>query len=307
MTPFIPAIELAPLLQGSHQEKTARISDALKGELQRFGGKPVHLIATFDEHVVVMGEAGDAYKVRYELSEAGNVHFMGQEVLPVTVVTEENLRQYARAEAKVAVDLFLKGMTSQANSRIAALFPLVDEAVAASDDELIQSFVESRQSNRTWKQLLAERSDSIRNYLGESAPANPELRPKFGKLYDGATTSAELPGFKGLVHEDVSHLLARLDVVKQQAEQSLQALRLVKEAAEAEGGTEAIAALEQYAADLLDDVGQVRDFVAESLQEFGRVDLIAKVFDSVAAEVTSFEVAGAFAVKMATRLADAGR
>ena len=306
MTPFIPAEELSTLLRGSFQETSILVAEAIRSE-KRFGNSPVHLVATHPKHVVLMSEQGEAFRVGYEISENGTVHFTKQESLPVTVVTEANLRQYAHREAKAAVDLFLGGLTERANEKIAALLPHVDAAVALSDDELVASFRESREQARVWKQLIAEKGEGIKQYLGESAPTAPELKPKFKKLYDGSTSKAEFPTFKGLVHEDVQHLLSRLDAVQQQAESALHAIRSVKESVVATESAEAVMSLESYAADLLDDVNTVRQFVSESVAELGQVDLLAKVFDSIASEVSAFEVAGAFAAKMATRLADAGQ
>lgn len=304
MTPFIPEHELTSLLKGSFQETSILVSEALKEEQKRLGD--VRLVATFPKHVVVMSEAGEAYKLGYELSASGNVHFTKQEPLDVTVVTERNLRKYVQNEAKEAVDLFLKGLSSQANERIAAILPLVDESAFVSDEELIGSFVESRSQDRDWKKLIASRKESVRGYLGEGVDITA-LQPKFKKLYDGSTSAAELPTFKTLVGEDVDYVVVRLNAVRKNAEAALHTIRSVRDAAVAEGGESTIGMLEAFASDLLNDVKSVEEFVSEARNEISRVDLLAKVFDSLAEEVASFEVAGAFAAKMAARLAEAGR
>lgn len=304
--PFIPAAELAPLLKGSHQETASRLDAEIQSDLARFGGKSASVVATFDTHALVMSESGDVYRVGYETSNSGKIYLTTQESLPITVVTDKNLRQYVRTEAKAAADLFLKGLVTQANARIAALFPLMDASLAATDDEIISSFVESRQAHHDWKELIEAREEQIQAYLSEEALPKP-LQPKFTKLYDGATTEDELPNFKGLVHADMNGLIARLTTVESQAQTALAQLEQVRGAAEMEEGTEALQQLQQYVSDLLNDVTQVKTFAEESVREFRRVDLVAKVFDSMASEVASFEVAGAFASKMASRLAEAGR
>jgi hypothetical protein len=306
LSPFIPAVELAPLLKGSHQDMALRLAEEIEAEKTRFGGAPVHLVATFDSHAIVMSEAGEVYRVAYETANSGKVHLTKQEVLPVTVVTEKTLRRFVQTEAKAAADLFLKGMVTQANAKVAALFPLMDNALAASDDEIIDGFAESRKADRLWKSMLEGRGDQIRSYISENALPAP-LAAKFKKLYDGATTPEELPNFKSLVHSDLAGLIGRLSVVEAQAQEALHQLRTVKDAASEEGGSEAIAQLEQYAADLLSDVSEVKEFATEAVRDFNQVDLLAKVFDSMASEVASFEVAGAFASKMASRLAEASR
>lgn len=307
MTPFIPAEELSGLLRGSFQETSILVSEAVKAEKQRFGNTPAHVVATFPEYAVVMSESGMAFRVGYGISEDGTVHLTKQEPLSVRVVTEENLRKYVQQEAKAAVDLFLSGLTDRANEKISALLPLADAGFTASDAEVIASFAESRKQDRLWKQLLAERGEGIKEFLAESAPSAPELKAKFKKLYDGSTTADELPTFKGLVQEDAGHLMSRLDRVKAQAEAALHVLRTFIDEAADHGGTDVFDTLESYTNDLLADVRAVQEFVTESMAEFSRVDLLAQVFDAVASDVASFEVAGAFASKMATRLAEAGR
>lgn len=306
MSPFIPAAELASLVKGSHQDVALRLADEIKTESKRFGTSPAQLVATFDSHVIVMNEAGDVFRVGYETANSGKVHLTTQESLPVTVVTEKSLRTFVQAEAKAAADLFLKGMTKQANAKIASLFPLMDATLAASDDEIIGEFTESRKQARVWKGLLEGRTEQIRSYLSEDKLPAP-LAPKFKKLYDGATTRDELPTFKPLVHSDMGGLIARLAAVEAQAQQALHQLATVKEEAEMAGGLEAVNQLEQYASDLLADVSEVKGFAEEAVRDFSQVDLVAKVFDSMASEVASFEVAGAFTAKMASRLAEAGR
>lgn len=304
MLPFVPAAELSSLLTGSFQDTTSRVADALREESHSlFGGRDAQLLGVFPDYAVVLTDDGNVAKMRFESSASGSVYFTGTEFIPVTVVTEKNLRRYVQKEASAAADLFLRGLTDRANDKIRDLAPLVDAASVVSDDEILQSFSESR-SERMWRNVTDSRKSHVTALLeGSELPA--ALAPKFSKLYDGSTGADELPRFAALVTDDVEHLLGRLASVESQASSALHTARMVRDAAVAAGGEAAIAALEAFASDLLSDVTQVKEFVVEATTEFGKVDRIAKVFDSIALEVASFEVAGAFAAKMAARLNDA--
>ena len=301
LLPFVPAAELAGILAGSFQDTTVKVADALREEAHNlFGGRSAQVLGVFSDAVVVLAEGGDVLRVRYEKGTTGAVYFTGSEVLPVTVVTQKNVRRFVQNEARVAADLFIRGLTAQANEKVSAIAPLVDALNVMSDEEVLQSFAESRSSHQ-WHALVEERRQYIQPLLeGETLPE--PLAPKFSRLYDGSTKSEELPGFEALVTDDVEHLISRLAAVESQATAALQTARTVREQAAREGGEEVVATLEAFAADLLADVTKVKEFVVEASTEFGRVDRIAKVFDSIASEVASFEVAGAFAAKMAARL-----
>lgn len=299
--PFVPSIELAEALAGSFQVTTARVAAALKSEAAKlFSGRGAQLLGVFQDSTLVLVGESEVVRLRYSLSESGEVHFTGTSDVDLTVVTEKNLHRYIRQEARAAADLFLRGLVDQANAKIVALAPLVDQASAVSDEDILKSFSESR-AERLWKTTLTERADKVKKFLGEDKLPAP-LSPKFGRLYDGSTSTAELDGFKALVHDDVQHLVSRLSAVEATATSALHAIRLVREQATREGGEDAIASLEAFASDLLADVTQVKEFVVEASTEFGSVDRIAKVFDSIASEVASFEVAGAFVAKTVTRL-----
>lgn len=299
--PFVPSIELAEALAGSFQVTTVRVAAALKEEAPRlFAKRTAQLLGVFPDSILVLVGEGEVLRVRYAMSEAGEVHFTGTSDVALTVVTEKNLQRYVRNEARVAADLFMRGLVDQANARIAALAPLVDQAGVMSDGDILKSFAEGR-TDRLWKTTLSARAEKVKLFLGEDK-LPPPLQPKFGRLYDGSTAPSEMDGFKALVQDDIEHLVSRLSAVEATASAALQSIRLVREQAIREGGEEAISSLEEFASDLLADVVKVKEFVVEAVAEFGSVDRIAKVFDSIASEVTSFEVASAFVAKTVTRL-----
>jgi len=299
--PFVPSIELAALLAGSFQSTTSRIADALKSEASKlFSGRGVQLLGVFPDSALVLVGESEVSRLRYSMSEVGEVHFTGTSDVDITVVTEKNLQRFIRTEARAAADLFLRGLITQANEKIVALAPLVDHAAAMSDEDILKSFAESR-ADRLWRVTLNDRAENVQKFLGEDKLPAP-LSAKFKRIYDGSTTASELEGFKPLVHDDIQHLVSRLSAVEATATSALHAIRIVREQAIQAGGEEAIASLEAFASDLLSDVTQVKEFVVEAVAEFGSVDRIAKVFDSIASEVASFEVAGAFVAKTVTRL-----
>ena len=308
MTPFVPVTELQGLLKGSHQEVSAILEHAVATQPHAFGGKPARLLAAFSGHVIVLAESNNTVaKVGYSFDSEGNVHFTKHTPLNVPVVTEATLRSYLRSEAKAAASLFLGGQIARANEKIASIASLVDNESLLDDDSIVNSFLESRETARPWKTFVLQKQSVLKESVLKDVELAAPLKPKFAKLYDGATTQEELPSFKGLVHSDIAVAIKRLNKVEEQASQALQQIALVKAHSEQMASHPAGLALEETTNDLLNDVRTVRDFLLEASEQFSQVDLVAKVFDSIAAEVATFEVAGAFAANMALRLAEAIR
>lgn len=294
------------LQRGSHQELVSRVAEAVQADLLRFGGA-AHLLATFDTgRAVVMAESGDVYSVKFSVAKDGNIELGPQELMDANGVTEKTLRKFVRAEAKAAVDLFLQGLTDRANEKIARLLPLVDYSMSLSDTEVVEDFAESREVPRLWKATVEARKPAIVASLDEGV-LPPALQPQFADLYERRLPAEELGGKRPQVVGQVQELLLRLMAVEEQADMALNALSAVRPTAMAEGGAESYKQLEDYARDLRADVNSVKTFVEEALSDFKGVELLARVFDAVAGEISSFEVAGAFAAKMTSRLAEANR
>jgi hypothetical protein len=308
MTPFVPATELKALLKGSYQDVGLKVRLAVQENAPTFGNKPVQVLGLFADHLLVLAESSNTVvKVGYGTDSEGKVCFTSHTALPTTVVTEQSVREYVRKQSKVAADLFLKGHVAQAQEVIEAIAPLVDSNSAETDEDIVSKFLEHREQPHPWKVFVNAKKDALIEGVLSDVSFPEALRPKFAALYDGATAKNELPSYGGLVRSDMGVLHKRLTTVQEQVQGALQQIKDAQPAAVAEGGSQAITALETLTTDLLNDVTQVRTFVQEAVQDFSQVDLLAKVFDSIAAEVAAFEVAGAFAVKMATRLADASR
>ena len=296
--PYIPEADLATIVRGSQQEVLRKITRELGENLSRFGGQPVTVMASFDESVVVLTDSNDVVRVGYELDSAGRVHLTRQEVLPITVVTEQNASRYLRQKALEAADLFLKGYAEAANRIVASLAPVAEAHQGVPASDIVTGYTQSL-SESAWREVFAKTSDSMRSILSEETLPDP-LAPKFRKLYDGSTEKAELPAFEGLVRADTDHLIARLATVEASVVDAIHRLALKGEKTEADG------AAVEFAESLLSDVRRMMGLVSEAAEDFA-VDEIARVFDAMATEVASFEVASAFVAKTALRLAESGR
>jgi len=300
--PFIPPSELAEVLAGSFQEITARVVDGLQAEAHTlFGGKTFQVLGVFPDAAVVLVEGDGLSKIHYSLGAGpGVVYFTRTEPLSVTVVTEQNLQRFLRQEARAAADLFLQGLVAQAHEKIAMLAPLADSLSSRPEDPKLTAFLEGR-TNPAWKRTVRTQAERIAGIISESQLPAP-MKPRFQDLYADNPAAGLAPDLQVEVAAQANELVSRLGKVAAQAEAAIQAARSVVASISDAAARQPVEALENFASSLLADAEAVKAFVSEALAEADRVDRLAQVFDSVASEVASFEVAGAFAANMAARL-----
>jgi hypothetical protein len=307
---FVPREEILKLTSNSFEARTVRIEGALKEEKKRlFEGAEPQLLGTFEGHAVVLTDAGKMFKVYVSESVTGSVHLMKAEPIQAPVYPREAMPTFLRKEARAITDLFLKGLVSEANRRAALLVKLVDENTVYDDQKIVDPLITSVVSSRAWKQALEQKEEAeLKQLLGESfdkIEAN-KLQPKFSKLYDGSLSSPDLEQYRGLVNEDVGHLMGRLEAVHKQALNSIGILREFSETVN-DSQRETVAAFVSFVEDLAEDTRQVKKTLSEVLQGVEGLGALGRLFDTLAEELLRYEIAGSFAVQMTTRLAQASR
>lgn len=307
---FVPREEILKLTSNSFEHRAVKIEAVVKQEKQRlFDNAEPQVLGTFDKYAVILTDAGKVYRVQYEEAASGNLHLLSATLMNAAVYPREAMPSYLRKEAKAAADLFLKGMVGEANKKISQLAKLMDETTVYEDDKIVDPLLASIVSTRMWKQAIGEKTDAdLKQVLGESYGKidSQKLRAKFFKLYDGSMQGSELEKYRGLVNEDVGHLMGRMDVVFDQALKSVGTLREFSEKVR-DDERETVSAFVAFVEDLAEDVRQVKKTVAETLQGVDSVSSLGRLYDTLAEELLRYEIAGGFAVQMTTRLATASR
>lgn len=307
---FVPREEILKLTSNSFEHRTVKIEGAVKQEKSRlFDNAEPQVLGTFDKYAVVLTDDGKIYRVQYEEAASGNLHVLAASLMNATVYPREAMPTYLRKEAKAAADLFLKGMVAEAAKKVAQLTKLMDETTVYDDDKIVDPAIASIVSSRLWKQTIESKTDAdLKQMLGEAYDKidSQKLRAKFFKLYDGSLSGSELEKYRGLVNEDVGHLMGRMDVVLDQALKSVGTLREFSEKV-TDDQRETVSAFASFVEDLAEDVRQVKKTLAETLQGVDAVSSLGRLYDTLAEELLRYEIAGGFAVQMTTRLVNASR
>lgn len=306
---FVPREEVLKLTTGSFEHRAVRVEEALKREKAKFfENADVQVLGTFEGSAIVLSETGKMYKVAFD-ETAGAVTVRGTQPITGTVYPREAMPAYLRKESKAAADLFLAGHVEQANRKVAQIAKMVEANAVYTDDQIVDAFVATVTGNRAWKQSLGEKTeDELKKVLGEAfdkIDAN-KLQTKFSKLYDGSLTVEEQEQYRVLVNEDIGRLTERMAVVYEQASKSVVTLREIAEkVTDAQRST--VNAFVSFVEDLLADLSQAKQGLAETLQGADGVGALGRLFDTLTEELLRYEIAGGFVVRMTTQLAQAGR
>lgn len=302
---FVPRDEILKLTKGSFEQLAVRVDRAVQSEKARlFEGANVEVLGTFTSHAVVLTDGGKVFHTRFEESASGELRLISASEMDAVVVPRDSMPKFLKKEARAVADLFLKGLVDEANRRMSQLAKLVDADAVFDDRQVVESFVAELTRDSGWRTLV-ETTD-IRRVLGEGLEkisAN-KLRAKFFKLYDGSLSGAELEKYRGLVNEDLGHLMQRIEAVREQTLESVSRLREVAAKVD-ESKQETVRAFEDLVTEFSADLVALPGAFSETVQGVEAVGALGKLYDAVAEELLRYEVAGAFVVQMTNRLATA--
>lgn len=306
---FVPREEIIKLTAGSFEHRAVQVEEALKREKSKFfENTDIQVLGTFDGTAIVLSESGKLFKVTFDES-AGVVRVLSANTVSGVVYPREAMPAYLRKEAKGAVDLFIKGLVNEANRKVAQLAKMVEANTTYDETEIVSAFISTITGSRAWKLALAEKTeDELKKVLGEAYATIDEnqLRAKFSKLYDGSLVGEELEQYRVLVCEDIGKLTERMTVVYDAAFKAVGQLREVSEKV-TEAQRETVSAFVAFVEDLLADLGQMKQGLAETLQGADGVGALGRLFDALTEELLRYEIAGGFVVRMTTQLAQASR
>lgn len=300
-THFVPTEEIQKLTLGSYEFLASKIDEAISKDAKKIFGdfvpNKIERIGTFGEHVLVAADDGRFLKVKYERANNGSVKILAAEPVKVPLYTEENLSGYLLKEARAIVDSLLAHDVPQAELKLQALVPFVEEKLAPTEEQIVASVIESVRADRPWKRLYRERTEQVQEFLGAELKQIQErkLPIKFSKLNDGQVPEGQLEGYKELVHADLAYMAESLGGWLKAVE-SAGDLQGIQEASAEEKAL--VTTFSAFAEDLKRDLQNVREAVLESVRLVQSVACLGGLYDSLAEESFHYEVASRFASMM---------
>lgn len=311
-TPFVPTDEIRRITTGSYEHLIARIEKVVNEDPSRFFGVkvPASVIGTFTGYALVLAENGDCIRIRYEDNTKTGIGlqvFSGGERVPIQ--TYKLPVDYLKAEARKAVDCYLRGSQVESAERFRTVLRLVEAKQMSSDEQLAEGVFALLKSERPWKQQLVKNTDKFKNFLGEETIATIEtvrLKPRFTSLYESTEVFvAGIDTYREVVVEALQTLAARIDTLREEVEKAYVQLPSLAEALAEVGESEVLTSLDAFAQDLLNDLRSVHRVVVECSAQLGRIDCLGRIHDSVTEELNQYEVAARFVIEMTLSLVEA--
>lgn len=299
-THFVPTEEIQKLTIGSYEFLASKIDEAISKDAKKVFGdsipNKVERIGTFGDHVLVAADDGRFAKVKYERANNGAIKIISAEEIKVPVYSEGNLSSYTMQEARSIVDSLLAHDVSQAESKLRALVPFVDEKLAATEDQILSSVIESIKADRPWKRLYRERAEQVKAFLGVELTKIEErkLPIKFAKLSE--TDAKEQEGYKDLVHADLAFMAEAIGGWLKTIE-ATESVKKDQPPVKPEDQP-LVTTFLAFTEDLKRDLQSVKESVLESVRLVQSVPSLGKLYDALAEESFHYEVASHFASTM---------
>jgi hypothetical protein len=311
VTSFVPRDEIKKLAYGSYEQLTLQVESAIEQAKEKLFGtaSPIELLATFSGYALVLSEDARVFRVRYEKAQNGDVLPIQVEDVDVPAYKADTLPRFVKREAGAYVDAFLSGARSSAKEHLSTLTAFVHpEPAPLAPAKVTETFEHLVKGERGWKKVYSERIGQIHETVKDVMPGLNERRTteKFLRLRDGSIPSAELPKYESLVRSDLKYIAGRVDSALSLTEDSMKLLKGAVPALKDEKDP-TIKMFQSFSEDYLEDLRGVRKALTEAENHISAVSDFATIYDTLAAQLFSYEVAGQFVSAMARRLSEVSK
>lgn len=296
---LVPSSELRRISTGSYEAKIEAAGAVVVDHLREtFGTSEVEVVATHSDHVVAHA-SGQFHRVSFQESDNGTIRVV--DVAALQVETYEEPTKFATKEAERVVDLFFHGSVDQAQEKLTGIIPLVITDQKRDEAQRVEAVETLLGGDRPWRGLFNERSAQIKQFvLGDlEVLEEHRLQPKFRALYEGSIDDGKLQGYADLVEEDLEIVLDRIEAIH---ETTLTAFKHARPVLRESGDDAVFPMYEQFATDLIDDLGTVHETGSQAAFKIENVACRGKLRDMLAESVHNYEVASRFVVAVASRL-----
>jgi len=300
----VPVEAVQKLVEGSMEQFTAYLDEAVLNETHKFDldeGETAGRLATFDDRVVVGTSGGRYFQVPYSVGKDG-FEFGEAEQLDVPVMESitdpKNLRDYTFS----IVDSILSEDVDVAASKLVSLTSLY-ESMESSERDYVAEVMAALAGERPWRAVYNEQRNDITRHVLDRIESirESQLEARYAPLYEGDEIPEErFEDFRESVDSDLSVLAHRLEAVHHAVESSYFPFRESVDLDDLTEDDEVVGHFCFFAEDLMEDMQELRQLVAEAMQHEQCVMCLGHIYDSIAESLVDYEVAGAFVERMVT-------
>lgn len=298
------------LVEGSYEHLGAILDGAIQKNRQAFSavGADVSRIATFEDHMIVGTSDGHYFNVKFE-SVNGSVNLSQPVKVEVPVVSSSNAAKSVKEFSLSAVDALMSEGTSGAVGRILALVDLQEQRQVSEARDYPGEAVAAVSAGRPWRQALAAQWGEISRQIVDQLESirGGALEAKYKPMYESDDIPEEqFETYRPLAEADLNVLAGRLQSLHEAVESTYLPFRdsLSKDDLD-ESEEDVLSHFCFFSEDLIEDLGEIRSLVADTLENEQCVMCLGQVYDTIAESLTDCEIAGSFIQRMAGALDDA--
>lgn len=302
---MIPLDEVQRLMEGSFEQMAALLDGAVEKSRTLFvaegSDEDVARVATFPGRVIV-GTSGGHYFEAVFVEKDGDIVIESAEPYEVRVVDQGNAAEYVREYTMSTVDALLSEDASVAKERLLALASLQEEHTEQAEVDYSDEVVEHLSAARPWRHVYSDQNKDIRRQVVDQLEAigKAQLEAKYKPLYETDDIPEEnFEDYRELVNTDLRAISSRFEKVQHAVEaayipfaESINVDDLTEEE------DEVIGHFKFFAEDLIEDLQELRQLVAEAAQNEHCVMCLGHIYDSLTESLADYEIAGAFVERM---------
>lgn len=300
------------LVEGSYEHLGVILDGALRRNSDAFGFDKDSLtrIATFENRMVVGSDAGDVFSVNFK-SVDGNIVLSDIEKIKVPVVASSNVNESIKEFSFGAVDALLSEDSDSVVSHLLMLAELQERQEMEENRDYPQEAVNAVMAPRVWREIFDSQADEIKSQIEDRLESiqGDALEPKYKPLYESDEIPEERFGdYREGAENDLKVLLDRLVSLHESVESEYFGFRssLTKDEVE-EMDHDVLSQFCVFSEDLIDNIGEARSVVADTIEHENCVMCLGKVYDTFAEALTDYEIAGAFVERMVGALDDSAQ
>lgn len=299
----VPVDAIRNIVEGSFEHLGASLDEAIASHLSslvKIDGE-VTRIATFKDHVVLGTDEGQYFSLKYE-NKNGEIVLSSPEEVEVPVVTSSNAAKSVKEFSLSAVDALMSEDAKSAAQRLLVLLDLQEQKQVVDARDYVAEAMAAVSSGRPWRQAFSSQAKEITRQVVDKLESIREsaLEAKYSALYESDEIPEEnFENYREMAENDLGVLADRLRVVHEAAESAYLPFRdsLNKEELD-ENDQDVLSHFCFFSEDLIEDLGEVRSLVADTIENEQCVMCLGQVYDTIAESLANYEIAGAFVQRM---------
>lgn len=307
---IVPLDALKNLIEGSFEHLGAGLDEAVAKNFSSLSKveAEVSRIATFKDHVILGTPAGEYFNVKYE-NKNGEIVLSSCEKVDVPVVTPSNAAKSVKEFSLSAVDALMSEDAKAGAKRILFLVDLQEQKQVVNARDYVAEAMASVASGRPWRQALASQQKEIARQVVDKLESirSSVLEAKYKALYESDEIPEEdFEKFRTLAENDLATLAERLRVLHEAVEGAYLPFKdsLTKEELD-ESDEDVLSHFCFFSEDLIEDLGEIRSLVADTIENEQCVMCLGQVYDTIAESLADYGIASAFVQRMAGAYDDA--